>query len=398
MRIHSITAFQVPIRLKRPIRHASHERDRNETLLIRTELEDGSVGWGEGLPRDYVTGESIGSVWRHLLGTDFGQLADGRYSEPGDAVNILDRLVLANVDADPGTAVRECFGNSVRCAVELSLLDAVCRSVGCSIADAFPKVAEAASLLSSQSEVFYSGVITSAHGWLRQWRSAIRMKAFGFRQVKVKVGTPGIDDHRLLSRVRSVLGKSVNLRLDANEAWTAEHVLQRIAELLEFEPTSIEQPVRHEDVKVLSSIRTQVSVPLMLDESLCCMEDAQRAVENRTCDSFNLRISKCGGLLPCLRLAAFAVRHGLDIQLGCQVGETGILSAAGRHFACNVRQIRYLEGSYGRFLVTDQLTQEDLTFGYGGRASRLSGHGLGIHVDEHKVRMLAERTDILWPR
>lgn len=129
----------------------------------------------------------------------------------------------------------------------------------------------------------------------------------------------------------------------------------------------------------------------MLDESLCCEEDAQRAIAGRTCDLFNLRISKCGGIIPCVRLAALARQHGLGYQLGCQVGETGILSAAGRHFACNIGQIRYLEGSFDRFLVRGSVTKEDLTFCYGGRATRLGAAGLGITVNEAIIRHTAVR-------
>jgi muconate cycloisomerase len=72
---------------------------------------------------------------------------------------------------------------------------------------------------------------------------------------------------------------------------------------------------------------------------------------------------------------------GLGYQLGCQVGETGILSAAGRHFACSVGGIRYLEGSFDRFLVRERLTVEDLTFGFRGWAPELTKPGLGAEIN-----------------
>ena len=140
----------------------------------------------------------------------------------------------------------------------------------------------------------------------------------------------------------------------------------------------------------LADIRSQLSVPVMLDESLCCQADAEQAVASGTCDAFNLRISKCGGLVACIQLAQFARQHGLGYQLGCQVGETGILSAAGRALACTLQGIRYLEGSYDGFLVADRLTKENLTIRYGGRGPRLTGPGLGVTVDEDRVRQLAE--------
>ncbi len=86
------------------------------------------------------------------------------------------------------------------------------------------------------------------------------------------------------------------------------------------------------------------------------------------CDLFNIRLSKCGGYIPSLRLAQFAKQNKIGYQLGCQVGETAILSAAGRHFAGSVSDLVAVEGSYDRHLVKESLSQEDLTFGWGGKA------------------------------
>jgi L-Ala-D/L-Glu epimerase len=390
VKIRSLTAFELPIQLKTAIRHASHARRHNDTLIVRCELTDGSIGWGEGLPRTYVTGESIDSVWRHLQGTDFEQLADPDPASPADAVALLTNLRLADVTADQDVTPRECFGNSVRCALELAVLDAVCRSTDCPFGDVIRDLPVAADVFSPRDEVRYSGVMTAATG-LRQWRSALKMKIFGFRQVKIKVGTAGIDDVISVGRARRVLGGDVDLRLDANEAWDCDEVITRIQMLEPFAPTCLEQPVPHSQVHRLADVKPCIATPIMLDESLCCEEDAQRAIAGRTCDLFNLRISKCGGIIPCVRLAALARQHGLGYQLGCQVGETGILSAAGRHFACNIGQIRYLEGSFDRFLVRGSVTKEDLTFCYGGRATRLGAAGLGITVNEAIIRHTAVR-------
>jgi L-Ala-D/L-Glu epimerase len=159
---------------------------------------------------------------------------------------------------------------------------------------------------------------------------------------------------------------------------------------LPYQITSLEQPVPHEEVLGLAAIRSRIETPIMLDESLCSVSDAQRAIEFALCDLFNIRLSKCGGFVPSLRLAAMAHRAGLGYQLGCQVGETGILSAAGRHFASSVGEIRYLEGSYDRYLVKERLTKEDLTFGYGGHAKVLKDPGLGIHIDANQLQKVTQ--------
>src|SRR5262249_40882005 len=118
---------------------------------------------------------------------------------------------------------------------------------------------------------------------------------------------------------------------------------------------------------------------------------AEDAVRQATCDLFNLRLSKCGGFIPTLRLAQFARQYGIGYQLGCQVGESALLSAAGRHLAANVAGIKYLEGSYDRHLMRETLSTKDLTFGRGGWAPSLPGPGLGIPVDADAIKRVTVR-------
>lgn len=394
LRISALTAFQVSIGLKKPVRHASHIRDANDTLIVRCQLNDGSVGWGEGLPRIYVTGESIESIWRHLDATEFDLLASTDLVSTAALIDTLDSFRLAEVQPDNDVSVRECFGNAVRCAIELAMLDAFCRSHSVSLGDMISAIPEFASIVQPQEQVFYSGAVTSMSPG-KQFVSAVKMRLFRFRMVKVKVGTSGIDDVACLRRVRRIVGNQVDLRVDANEAWRCDQVVSRMRPLLPCRPTCLEQPVPHVDVSGLRDVRDDLGIPIMLDESLCCHEDGVRAINGEYCDLFNIRLSKCGGLLRSLRLAVLARNHGLGFQLGCQVGETGILSAAGRHFACNVRGIRYLEGSFDKFLVKDRLTVEDLTFKFGGLGHRLAGPGLGVRVDEARIRQLAVRSQSL---
>lgn len=398
MQIHRITAFHVPIALRKPVRHASFERACNETLIVRCVMNDGSVGWGEGLPRTYVTGESIETVWQHIEATDFRQLREQSFSDSLQLAETIDQFKLANIESEPGIRIRECFGNSVRCAVELAILDAACRTENRSLGELIRQIASKENIFHHREEVFYSGAITSMSA-AKQIISALKMRLFAFRDVKVKVGATNTDDAKSLQRIRRVVGRNVNLRLDANEAWRCGEVCKKMKPLLRFKVDSLEQPVPHDEVAGLAQVRSELNVPIMLDESLCSVEDAERAIAGGWCDLFNIRLSKCGGLLRSIRLAAKAKQCGLGFQLGCQVGETGILSAAGRHFACNVDQIRCLEGSFDRFLVRESLTEQDLTFQYGGRAKCIEGPGLGVDINECRVRSLAVRsTELLEPR
>jgi muconate cycloisomerase len=178
----------------------------------------------------------------------------------------------------------------------------------------------------------------------------------------------------------------MDLRLDANEAWQADELRTKLEPLLPFQISCVEQPVPHAEFARLAELRKSLGVPIMLDESLTSMTDAQAAITGGTCDLFNIRLSKCGGFLNSLRLAATAHAADLGYQLGCHPGESGILSAAGRHWATSVANIRYLEGSYDRHSLRQRLTDEDLTFGVGGRAPALTQAGLGVTVNEPVLR------------
>ena len=144
----------------------------------------------------------------------------------------------------------------------------------------------------------------------------------------------------------------MDLRIDANEAWTPANVVDRIRELEPFGISAVEQPVPHADVACLAEVRRSRSGRRSCSMNRCAAGSMPSGpIEAALCDLFNLRLSKCGGFIPSLRLAQFARQHGLGYQLGCQIGETAVLSAAGRHFAGSVADLRYVEGSYDRHLV-----------------------------------------------
>jgi muconate cycloisomerase len=384
VKIVELTASHVRIPLRKPIRHASHSRSDTDNVVVRCVLEDGTVGHGEGVPRDYVTGESVDSAIDLLGNSDLGSQIEGCRSFP-EAVAQAERLRLAPVPGDE----RDCQGNAARCAAELAILDAYGRRYGEPLSAVTRLLAP--ECYAPRPWVRYSGAITGARGLkVRLYGWVLRL--YGFREVKVKVGIAGMDDVARMSRLRRSVGRRMDLRVDANEAWSPAEVVERIRELEPFGVSAVEQPVPHSDVAALAGVRKQVGVPIMLDESLCGAVDAERAVAECTCDLFNLRLSKCGGFIRSLRLAQLARRAGLGCQLGCQVGETAILSAAGRHFAASVGGLRYLEGSYDRHLVREALGTRDLTFRRGGKAAALPGPGLGVDVDPEALRRVTVRT------
>src|SRR5947207_11880960 len=117
MQIVELTAYHVRIPLRRAIRHASHSRTETDNVLVRCVLDDGTEGFGEGVPREYVTGETIDSALQLLRRSDLAAQMEDCRDFPA-AVGLAERFLLAPIPGDD----RGCRGNGARCAVELALL------------------------------------------------------------------------------------------------------------------------------------------------------------------------------------------------------------------------------------------------------------------------------------
>lgn len=379
-RIVKIEARHIRLILKKKIKHASHEREASDNVVVVVHLDDGTIGYGEGVPRPYVTGETVDTALADLESWDYRAIA----GSPGDLASLVRSLDCWMPPAKTGDP-RGIGSNSARCAAEIAILDAYSRHFGVPIGDALKSSSVVSELPAGEPQpVRYSGAITAEKPW-KERVSATKMRIWGFRQVKVKVGIPGADEAARLSRMRRRLGRHCDMRLDANEAWTPEQFLSWSEKLAFANPSAYEQPVPHEAIGELGKPEFRQPVPVILDESLCGPIDAEAAIQGGFGEIFNIRLSKCGGIMPSLRLIATAVGNGRRYGLGCHPGESPILSAAGRAVASRIRGLAFLEGSYDRHVLLESYATPDITFGYGGKAKPLGGPGLGIAIDRAKL-------------
>ena len=124
-RIRRIELFRVRVPLKKEIKHASHSRTESENLVVRVELANGQAGYGEGVPRSYVTGETIESTFATLARHDWARKV-GHPRDFAEVVRCLELLTVPEIEADS----RGMAGNAARCALEVALLDAYGRVFG----------------------------------------------------------------------------------------------------------------------------------------------------------------------------------------------------------------------------------------------------------------------------
>lgn len=365
MRIVKAQVWALALPFVEGFAHSLAARAEADGVVVSLEAEGGLIGYGEGAPRPYVTGETREAMLASLRATlprVVGQALPP--CAPGEA------LAAAEAALGPMASAGVRGGGAARAALELAWLDLWGQVQGHSLGAVLPPQREA---------LVYSGVLTSgsvdkAKQLARQFRMA------GLHEVKVKVGLDLAQDLERLAAVREALGPEAKLRVDANAAWDLPTALRHVAALAEVGVQSVEEPMPREALADWVALQAASPIPLVADEAAVTPDEVRALGEAKACGVINLRVSKAGGLGPVWAMAQAAQATGLAVQLGAQVGETAILSAAGRHLGCALPELRCAEGSFGTLLLREDLARDPVRFAHGGKGPRLKGKGLGLVV------------------
>jgi L-alanine-DL-glutamate epimerase-like enolase superfamily enzyme len=366
MKIVGFRVYSIEIPMRFGVSHSLAERRVTSNVIVCAIAGNGFMGFGECCPRTYVTGETVKSVKNELSKNILPPMVGKCFSSFKEVIDHLSS-VLISVNKNEQAAF---------CAAELAMLDLAGKTFTKNAGDVIgPPV---------KRKVRYSGVIATGDP-TKAGMFARGMRAFGFRDIKVKVGPSLEDNFRLLESIRERLPASITLRIDANCAWNASQAIHQLEMMKKFSLAAVEQPVAADDYEGMSEVTAAKLVDVVADESLCSIADAEKLIEQKGCDVFNIRVSKCGGLINSAAIYHKAVKAGLACQVGAQVGETAILSAAGRHVATRCKHIRWCEGSYGYFLLMHDITRTGMTVGFGGWGKSIDRPGLGVKPQEKLI-------------
>jgi muconate cycloisomerase len=381
MKIKAIETFSVKLPFRFAFGHSLATRCDSTNLIVRVTLEDGTQGHGEGIPRQYVTGEVIEQAERTVQ-NEYVQRFIGLEI---DDLQLLKRVLQANFY---DLKLHKQPNGASWCALELAILDAACQAHQIHASQALAPVIS--------PRIRYGGVIPfggkrAVTGMLAAY------KLLGFATVKIKVGKDLDEDLQAVALARRIMGDAVTLRVDANCAWNLESTLRAAEAFRPYRVASYEQPVPADRLDWLQRITNALPEQVLADESLCTIEQAQHLAAQRICSAFNVRISKVGGLLAAGEIVAIAAQHGIACHLGAQVGESGILSAAARVFAACNKPFANYEGSMNRVLLKRDVVSENLTVGWGGYAdlgyARSQRFGFGFSISAGTLESLDAAED-----
>ncbi len=151
-----------------------------------------------------------------------------------------------------------------------------------------------------------------------------KMNAKPWPIYKIKLGTP--DDADIIRTLRK--HTSAVLRVDANSGWTLRQALDLIPALKECGVEFIEQPLEKENIEDMRVLFEKSPIPLIADESCVFEKDVEKC--HGLFHGVNIKLTKCSGLTPALRMIETARKLGMKVMAG-SMNESTIGSAAIGH-------------------------------------------------------------------
>jgi L-alanine-DL-glutamate epimerase-like enolase superfamily enzyme len=282
MKLQEIVLRKVSLPLIRPYVLSYRTFTEFEPIIVEVRDPDGRVGWGEGHISPGSSSETREGGWafcRHYAAAIAGM-------ETHDAK----ALVAANVKASKVAAT--------------ALLTAI-------------EMLEGHPLLRLAREArlpLLTPFNSSAAGEIAN--EVESRLGDGFRTFKIKVGKDADADTARVRTIQRAIAGRATMRIDANRAYGEADACRFAAAL---DPAGIElfeQPCRTEDWDANAAVARVSTVPIMLDEPICELDDIERAAGIPNVGYCKLKLKRFGGL-DLLKQALDLVRaRGMEPVLG----------------------------------------------------------------------------------
>ncbi len=362
MKIRRIEPIAVRIPMKKPVVMAGVEIRMAENVLVRVEADDGSVGWGEAASAPTMTGETIESMLAaiaYLSPAVLGQAAD----DIGRILAVLDARMYGNYGA--------------KAAIEIALHDLIGRAAS----------RPACELLGGKrrSRMRLMAVIGTGD-FAADLKQAESHKAQGYAAFKIKVG---IDQPlRDAERTRAIcerIGADSLISADANQGYSTEQAVHYVQALAGSRLDFLEQPVRGDNVAGMAQVAAAAgAIAIAADEGIHSHNDIRLHHEARAARGASLKTIKLCGMRGVLEAGRLCDSLGMKVNVAAKTGESSIACAAALHVAAALPQIDWALTLTHNGLA-DDLTARPIAI-TGGQVDVLERPGLGIDVDEERVR------------
>ena len=305
----SAFAFRYPIRS--PVQTSFGTMRDRPAVFVEIEDRSGAVGWGE----IWCNFPSVAAEHRcNIVAEVLRPLLQSRpFITPGEAFNFLTETtrVLAIQSGEAGPIAQSIAG------IDIALWDLFARKRGIALW----------SLLggkSGQIAVYASGINPTSPIDVIE-----RHHAHGHRTFKLKVGFSGDGDVNNVAAIRERFGRSIDLAVDANQAWQLS-TAQRIADRLrDFGLCWLEEPLRAdvawEEWRTLS---LTTEIPIATGENIAGEIAFRHAIESKALGVLQPDLAKWGGFSGCSPVSRSIRDAGLRFCPHFLGGGIGLVASA----------------------------------------------------------------------
>ncbi|KZO00737.1 dipeptide epimerase [Bacillus badius] len=358
MKITAIHLYAAHFPLHTPFIVSYHTYDYMPSIIVKVETDEGITGYGESVADEHVTGET----WEGAFYTLKNTLAPAVIGKNPLELEKLHDIMNKTVYGAP----------AAKAAIDIACFDILGKKLGQPVYQ----------LIGGRyHNEFPITHVLSIGEPEHMAEEAAAMVEQGYQSFKMKVGKDVKRDVERIKAVRARVGEEIAIRVDVNQGWVnSATTLTAIRALQEANLDWLEQPVLADDMNGMAFIRSKTDIPLMVDEGLKGPREMREVIEKKAADKVNIKLMKCGGIYPAVKLAHQAEMAGLECQVGSMV-ESSIGSAAGFHVAFAKKVITSVE------LTGPLKFSKDVgNLAYDVPFIRLTDKpGLGVDVDEHTL-------------
>jgi L-alanine-DL-glutamate epimerase-like enolase superfamily enzyme len=218
----------------------------------------------------------------------------------------------------------------------------------------------------------------------------------GFTAIKIKVGPDSAKDLRRVKAVREAIGPKIKLNVDVNGGWSVEQAIREIPRYYEFGLEYVEQPTPRWDIDGMAKVRAAVDVPIMADEAVFAIWQAEEVIKKKAADLISIYPGKNGGILKSQKICKLAEDAGIGCHLGSNL-EWDIGTAAMCHLAAacaNVQIGKFPVDILGPLYYAVHPRNKPIRF-ENGCVITPSGPGLGIEIDPEEIESLTEAKEVM---
>ncbi len=364
LKIADITAIPTsfPLPKESNVRLGIGRAVKRDAVIVRVRTENGLVGWGESL-----AGRAPGAV-AALINTTLRTLILGM--DATDVVGVWNRIYSRQLAS---------HGMGAGCSLAMSGLDMALWDIrGKAVGWPLYKMLGGA----QRAIPAYAGGVSLGFQDPKELVAEAKVHVdAGYKAIKLRLGDNVKDDIRRVEAARDAFGDDMEILTDANIGYTLEDARRVMPALEDLGVRWLEEPFPAHDYRSYATARGFSSVPLAAGENHFTRFEFSRLLEEESVDIIQPDLSKSGGITECMRIAAMASAHKLEIHPHSSM--TGLNMAASIHFLAALDNGGYFEGDVSKGnLFRDELTSCPYELAKDGTVRPLETPGIGVEVNE----------------